>query len=402
MGAHILPKPMITRIDQTNLKMFALDNSNNIYVAGHGYSSQIEQEAITIKYAPDGTPLWVQEYGLFDRHCRNFHVKVNEAGEVFTMGINGPTSPGMVEILCLKYSAMGTLVWAFPWSIIGYPDCYPLFFLMDDADNAYVGGYARNSSNHNVAYIFKMTNGSLVWSHQMTSPAQSAAYLTADFDSDGNIVCAGTYEDANTDALFVKYSPTDGSVIKQGFYNSPFDMNDGFNNMCVKDEFIYFCGISEGNGTENDMIAMKVNTEFDTIWNIRYNSFSNGFDMANRIQIDNEDNVVIAGFTINTAGYFCRVWKYSNPLGIADHGYMDAYSLDVYPNPASNTLYFQHTTDNRDASYVITNIAGQILEAGAIPAGPSQEIDLTKLSPGIYFLQILDGNKKFYAKFIKQ
>jgi hypothetical protein len=45
---------------------------------------------------------------------------------------------------------------------------------------------------------------------------------------------------------------------------------------------------------------------------------------------------------------------------------------------------------------------GQILRQAGVPPGPKQQIDLSDLSAGSYFLQILDGQKQYNAKFVKQ
>ncbi|ACU61652.1 FG-GAP-like repeat-containing protein [Chitinophaga pinensis] len=81
-------------------------------------------------------------------------------------------------------------------------------------------------------------------------------------------------------------------------------------------------------------------------------------------------------------------------------------AVKVYPNPAVNNLSVQlQGLDSHSPTYIqIVNIQGttvQITQAGSIE-GYQQSIDISKLTPGIYFLVVRNGSKIFREKIIKQ
>ncbi len=72
---------------------------------------------------------------------------------------------------------------------------------------------------------------------------------------------------------------------------------------------------------------------------------------------------------------------------------------DVYPNPAHNTIHFRLNT-TEPAEYHITDIQGHLLLSGSIANGT--EVDISELSPGMYFVAIVsDGIPSSTQKIIK-
>lgn len=78
--------------------------------------------------------------------------------------------------------------------------------------------------------------------------------------------------------------------------------------------------------------------------------------------------------------------------------------LDLYPNPANNSLNF--TLANRAENYnlCITNSLGEIVIENKISSinKTNFTVDIAKLSSGLYTLSVSNGNKNYRSKFIKQ
>lgn len=71
----------------------------------------------------------------------------------------------------------------------------------------------------------------------------------------------------------------------------------------------------------------------------------------------------------------------------------------LYPNPATNTLTLN--TDLKNAQLKVLNAQGQLVYQSAIINSQSA-IDVSQLSPGIYFLSISDGTQVVSKKFVKE
>ena len=66
----------------------------------------------------------------------------------------------------------------------------------------------------------------------------------------------------------------------------------------------------------------------------------------------------------------------------------DHRTWEVYPNPATNELYFKFKKDI-EAAYQLTDIRGHILMQGNIPNGSA--IDISELPSGMYFVNLLSN-----------
>ncbi|MCB0642564.1 MAG: T9SS type A sorting domain-containing protein, partial [Phaeodactylibacter sp.] len=76
--------------------------------------------------------------------------------------------------------------------------------------------------------------------------------------------------------------------------------------------------------------------------------------------------------------------------------------LTLHPNPATDRLWIDLTpTYGNDYQYTIYNALGQQLQSGSRPS-LQHAIDLTSLSPGLYFLEVRVNNEVLGAKFSKQ
>jgi len=72
--------------------------------------------------------------------------------------------------------------------------------------------------------------------------------------------------------------------------------------------------------------------------------------------------------------------------------------LNIFPNPANNILNVQSATNNFD-SVSITDINGRIINS--LKNWASNQIDISALKPGIYFITIQSSEGKITKKFIK-
>lgn len=379
-----------------------VDQSNNIYVCGNGWTSGSDQVALVVKYAPSGLPLWVQEYGEAYYHCRFKFIQVSENGNVYAIGEKNYSGGGTPEIIMFTYDENGNLISEYIGIVGGYSTCYPSFALLDDEENIYIGGKASEWFVASAGFLIQISNGIQTWSQILPAGGVNNEIEGGAFDQDGNIICYGiTYDDDNDNAYYAKFS-TGGGLLNEAIYDSPYQMDDAFSDVYVKDEFVYFSGGSEGQGTNGDMIALKINADFELMWEIRYNSFDNGWEGTHAMVVDNDDHVLLSGFSVTTSGVVSSLVKFSNPLGIDDFIDTKTLKLEVFPNPASSMLNFEIEVERKDARYIISNTYGQIVQSGYINDAPTQQISLIGMHAGAYFLQILDGKKQYNAKFVKQ
>ena len=77
----------------------------------------------------------------------------------------------------------------------------------------------------------------------------------------------------------------------------------------------------------------------------------------------------------------------------------DDAAFGVYPNPTDGTLFVHtvHAPSLPDQTYLITNLMGQTVQAGSLNA-ETQQIDVSALPQGMYFISVGDMTQKFVVK----
>ena len=77
--------------------------------------------------------------------------------------------------------------------------------------------------------------------------------------------------------------------------------------------------------------------------------------------------------------------------------------ISVFPNPATDVVYLQVNADlDQIFELKVVNLIGQTLLEDKISTNRRTEIDLRAFPPGVYFLQIVDGDNKIMKRLVIQ
>lgn len=76
--------------------------------------------------------------------------------------------------------------------------------------------------------------------------------------------------------------------------------------------------------------------------------------------------------------------------------------FQIFPNPANDRLTIKLGEQVSQADIIIQNVLGEMLLKSKVMSNDNSSLDLTNLTPGIYFLQVGSGNRVSTQKFIKQ
>ena len=92
--------------------------------------------------------------------------------------------------------------------------------------------------------------------------------------------------------------------------------------------------------------------------------------------------------------------NFSEPAEVTDPQWMEP---KLYPNPAKGIITLDLEYDTRWIGYNvrITDISGRLIMQRTISSGKEQ-IDVSKLNPGMYMIWAKSREDKFQIKFIKQ
>jgi hypothetical protein len=75
-------------------------------------------------------------------------------------------------------------------------------------------------------------------------------------------------------------------------------------------------------------------------------------------------------------------------------------ATNIYPNPAKDYVDI-NSSNNENASFSIIDLNGKSLISGVLTSTKTR-LDISALSPGLYFVEIMESNHKLRLKLIKR
>ena len=192
----------------------AIDENDNIYVAGQS-SSNGESTACTVKYAPDGTELWMRHHSCHadtDRKICVGDMKLDHQENVVVAGRDFNTTLNSEEIMVLRYDSDGNLLNEGAKTTGNYSFVYDLAIDLDD--NAVLAASLGSS-----IFTVKFSNtGAYLWGTIYSSelhPVSGTQTMNVRTDQNENVYIASTtgpYTSYYSEYRLIKYTP-DGQEI---------------------------------------------------------------------------------------------------------------------------------------------------------------------------------------------
>ena len=238
---------------------------------------------------------------------------------------------------------------------------------LDENGNVYVTGLSWGSgSDEDFATIKYAPNGDTLWVRRYNGPSDSRdVALRLAVDDSGNVYVAGGSDSAYvSDYAIIKYN-TNGEILWVRRYNGPDDDEDWAGALKVdKSQNVYVTGFSKGNATDEDYATIKYAPNGDTLWVRRYNSPTNGSDIATALAVDNSGNVYVTGYSGFYPYYYYATIKY------ASNG--DTLWVRAYGGPVG---------EYNLASALALDGSGNVYVTGVSDGGPSDDYATIKYAP---------------------
>jgi hypothetical protein len=170
-----------------------------------------------------------------------------------------------------------------------------------------------------------------------------------------------------------------------------------------------------GNSGSSDIMLAKIDTMGSILWLTNIGSVQDeevfeldysasngltisGYSESSQLAFGN-DTLVNNGFLTSEA--FVANLSYS---GIGLNELKKVETISLYPNPTSGQLFFNlEETESERITLKVGNLIGQVVLEKTIDNKSAKHfIDVQNLSPGLYLLNLKDGNKTYSGKFIKK
>jgi hypothetical protein len=360
-----------------------VDADGNVYVTGVSWAGAFagsEYDAVTIKYAPDGTQLWARYYNGPSGHWdRGEALALDGDGNVYIAGYSqGTRQNGALydEFLTVKYDAGGNELWARRRSTTQIADrAYRL--AVDAEGNAYVTGESFISTagvtTQDLLTVKYSSTGQELWASRFSGapgdpgiqplPNNPIANDSGGIalDSASNVYVFGTNQvpatgesEADSDYLLLKYDPATGALVWSRGWDGESD--DYARDMAIDAAGnVYLTGES-WDGSYNsataqqtwDAATVKFAGDGTVVWSRVYRGFPGKIDSGRSVALDGSGNVFVGAYSQGFINSDTAVIKY-HPDGIEQWVYR-------YDNP-------EHTNDS--LGDMAADASGNIYLAGS-------------------------------------
>lgn len=375
----------------------AVDGTGNVYVTGQSYiDNQRSDDIVTIKYAPDGTQLWLAVHdgtGTNPEQDAGRDMVLDAQGNVYVFGHSTRLTTGY-DLCLLKYNTTGALQFIAHYT--GTDNSiteYGVAITLDNNGNIYTIG----DLGANIAVLKYSPAGSQLWVYKYEMPYFSKA-MDITVDAGGNVFFCGSMGITG----FVAKLNGSGALMWNKIITGT-GGNEIVNELMV-DQYgdVYITG-KVAAGSYFDLLAEKINTGSTTQWRATHNGSGNYNDFGNAIGMDGSGNVYVTGGS-NVAGFnnMCTIKFAPGTIGIINtsNETPDNFSLSQnYPNPFNPTTKIRFNISGTSAAqtflYVFDMLGRKVaalVNEELYPGNYEVDWNAANHPSGVYFYKISAGS----------
>ncbi|MEO0078399.1 MAG: SBBP repeat-containing protein [candidate division WOR-3 bacterium] len=276
----------------------ALDSQGNVYITGVTETDTFNghYDIITLKYSPSGDLLWERQYGSPGAYLeRPYSIAVDRNGNAYIGAIQSDLWT------VLKYDSAGILRWV---RHSGSGWCREVS--VDSRGNLPACGRTVRTTP-DFTTVEYLPNGDVAWARYYEEPDEYDFAWALAVSSQNEVCVAGQCTDSNPGGnyLVVKYDSAGGQKWV-ACYDGPRHGADWVSDIAVdRDGNVIVTGVSDnGYGTPFDYLTVKYNAEGETLWTRRYNGTANGQDEARAVAVLVDGAACVTGFSKGVEGVY--------------------------------------------------------------------------------------------------
>jgi len=262
----------------------AVDGDGNVYVTGYSIGLAGWYDCATIKYASDGTMLWVDRYERTDgRNDCGYALAVDGSGFVYVTGYTG----AWADVLTIKYAPSGSREWVAVYNNPSGGHDVGWAVTADASGNVYVAGHSRLD----YLLIKYSSTGVEQWSRRADYGGDDQAKDVA-VDASGNAYITGT---GNKDYVTAKYNSAGTREWFQRHDGLAYTVDAGWA-LELDGTGVYVTGQSSRPESGLDFYTVKYDLAGTRLWDRWYTSAEDRADAAQDIALDGAGNVYVTGY----------------------------------------------------------------------------------------------------------
>jgi len=309
-----------------------------------------------LKIDSTGNILW---YKMYETHSSvGIYVMLHQTAGGYTLLCTSDSlGAGLNDILILRTDTAGNLLWSKAYGTTGRD--YASSFVPTFDGGYVISGSTLGQNFLSDVYILNINSmGNLLWNKSIGDPMFKESVIS------GNDILQ------TPDSGFIIASEADSGGAWPNFYSNIY---------LIKTDASGFSGCNEGNPA-TVVTPLSLQTYTDTV-------------SADTFSVSVNNFVVTIG-SLGTGITLCE------SIGIEERESLNG--LDIYPNPTSGKFKFEFPDSGQRVDLKIYDAMGELIFDRDESGNHEMQIDLTKYSSGIYFVQAKSGEKIFRGKIIKE
>ncbi len=356
----------------------------------------------------DGATLWVKKYEAdtaATKSERGVVIKAKDPDQIYVAGrsFNGVDH----DVFLLKYDGNGNQVWVKQWATNASDDV-PVDMDLDAAGNIYVLANTAPigaDSLHDMVLLKYSPSGVLLWTVLYNNSVGSDDVAVAmAIDNNGDVITTGKVDTKPGigvvyGIVLLKHGP-DGSIIWVKNVSPSSDTEYAPDAMALQSNGqIYLVG--HGNvGTAAvpnfNLLAYIFDTNGKELWSDTYDGAeTNGNDIPNTMLLNGNDFYIGGSTVLPGHQRDLLVIKYSGM--VVNTQTPVEQSIQVYPNPATQTLTFHGLPPNENLMMELCDATGRRLRVQHFFGGSNTQYSLTDLPTGILLYRIFSEDRLLVA-----
>lgn len=274
----------------------AVDEERNVVLAGATRSfSAGDSDVLLAKYSPFGDLVWAKTWGgnLDDVAL---DAAVDNAGNVYLAGRTESYGAGLLDILFLKFSPAGDILWAKTWGGSGFETMFGCSVFVDGSGNSYIVSDTASygAGNYDIILLKYSATGSLLWQKACGYGGDERGYDVLADSEDSSVFIAGRTDNVGLgDALLVKLNASGSEVYQKRWGRGDCD---AFYRMTLGTGGLYMVGYTwTYDGSQLDAFITKYTTGGTLLWQRAWGE--SGAEYPGGIAVDPSGNVIVSGYT---------------------------------------------------------------------------------------------------------
>lgn len=385
------------------------DSDGNVYVAGRfsyadfdtssgindvqSYGSNFNTDGFILKLNSLGNTVWVKQFGS-STHDIITSIDIDSSNNIYATGIftgtadfdpsatnnTNSVSAGNNDVFIVKIDSNGNYLMHKTFG--GSGTDYANSIKVDSNGNIYTVGYFSNTVDFDPSTTIASSSSLGAWD----------CFLLK-LDASGNYINHQTIGSSANDQ-FYSIDVNDNRILVAGIYGQTIDLDAGANTINVSLL-----------GGSSDIFVLELNNSLSYVNHYLFQS--TGTNNLPWIST-NGDEAILAGsfqntldldptagvFNVSASNYDVFLSRFT-PTLLSNNSF-EEQTIFVYPNPFTNKLFIENNTY---INFEIYSILGTQVNKGVIM---NNELNLSTLDKGIYFLRLIEGNNSTVFKIVRE